>query len=81
MPYKVLISKSKSLHFKKWIKAGIIYVKDLVVEESFINEENIIGKLENKRNWIMEYSQIKKYVCKNLNLENLNNYQYVNVKK
>ena len=29
----------------------------------------------------MQYSQIKKYVCKNLNIENLNDYQYVNVKK
>ena len=58
--------QGKCLYSENWIKSGIIYIKDLFGKDGeFINEDDILLKLKNKRNWIAEYIMIKE-ACKHI---------------
>ncbi len=73
--------RGKPIFVSNWTKSGILYVKDLYGQNGYlINEREINRKLQNKSNWIAEYSLIKKIfkkVCKNKNMSNAN---FINIK-
>ena len=51
----------KTLYYRHWIKSGFIYVKDLFNDDgSWINENDILEKLKNTSNWIIEFSILKR---------------------
>lgn len=57
--------RGKSIFFPHWIKSNIKYVKDLYDNSgNFITEEILLQRLNNKSNWIVEYSIVKKAVRK-----------------
>lgn len=49
----------KVLIFESWIKTGLVHIKDIVYRNGEITENLILAKLQNKTNWIREFSQIK----------------------
>ena len=53
--------KEKYLMFKSWIQSNIIYVKQLYDDNGeFKTESSILNLLEDRTNWIAEYTTIKK---------------------
>jgi len=69
------------LYEKTWLKSGIIYVKDLIVDEQFAKSQDIIDKLESKSNWIAEYTRVKKVMQRTLRDLNLSNVKYINIRE
>ena len=70
--------KEKHLFFKNWIRSGFIYVKDLLDENgNWLNERNIIDKLQSKQNWISEFMIIKKVLGKCLKDKNTSYGKYI----
>ena len=62
---KLFIRRGKGLLFKHWLQSDFKYVKDLYdASGMFVNEEYVLSKLKNKRNWITEYSLVKQTVHK-----------------
>ncbi len=60
-----LIDKGKVLFFKEWIFSKFIYIKDLFDKNGeFIDAVYVLDTLKDKRNWITQYSVIKKIVMK-----------------
>jgi len=58
-----LTIKGRSLYMKNWIDSGFIRVKDLYnVDGSFLDGEEVFGRLKNKSNWIGEYKKVKMVV-------------------
>ena len=53
--------QNKCLSFHNWINGGIIYVKDLFdANGNFHCESYILNKITDKRDWIREYTIVKK---------------------
>ena len=68
----------KCLYFKQWSCQNIIYIKDVVnCDGSFLTEYQIKQKLQDTRNWIAEYFQVKK--CVEKLLSKFNRILYTNV--
>ena len=58
-------SKHKTLFFQNWARSGFIFVKDLLDEDgNWLSSENIIHRLSNSQNWIIELYTIKKTLNK-----------------
>ncbi len=54
------IHKKKPIFISNWAKSGIIYIKDLFdADGNFISENFVFNKLNDKRNWIAQYSLMK----------------------
>jgi len=51
--------RSTTLYFKNWINSGIIYVRDLLDENNCINEKNILDKLRDKKDCLVEIYKVK----------------------
>ncbi len=66
--------KNKILNFKSWSKSNLLYVRDLYkINGNFLSEDNLFQVLQNKSNWIREYSIIKEVlgdIHDNFNTEN-----------
>ena len=71
----------KSIHFNNWIKGGLIYVKDLIINNSFLNINEIYTKLQNKQNWISEYYQINSAMRNIREIININEANFTNIPK
>ena len=64
---------NKNLYYKNWIESGFIYVKDLFSKDGqFLNEVQILHKLNKKNNWIVEYATLKLVLHKQLKKFNSN---------
>ena len=72
---------NKPIFFKSWIESRIIYVKDLIFNNTFINIDEIYRKLINKQNWISEYYQISAAMLEIKNKLDLNEANYTNIPK
>ena len=55
---KLFQINKKPLFLRNWIKSGILYVKDLIIQNSFLNVNLIYQKLINKQNWIAEFYSV-----------------------
>ena len=56
-------NKNKCLYFKTWVHSNILYVKDLFdANGQWIPETEIMKRLINKSNWIVEYAVLKKVI-------------------
>ena len=74
--------QSKCIHFQNWIKEGIIYVKDLFdMHGNFHNKSFILSKILSKRDWIREYTIVKRVLKPYLALFNTSLANFVNIKK
>ena len=74
--------QNKCIHFENWIKGGIIYVKDLFdIQGNFHNEGFILSKIPSKRDWIREYTTVKRVLKPYLALFNTSLANFVNIKK
>ena len=73
--------QNKCIHFENWIKGGIIYVKDLFdMQGNFHNEGFILSKIPSKRDWIREYTIVKRVLKPYLALFNTSLANFVNIK-
>ena len=73
--------QNKCIHFD-WIKGGIIYVKDLFdIQGNFHNEGFILSKIPSKRDWIREYTIVKRVLKPYLALFNTSVANFVNIKR
>ena len=73
--------QNKCIHFHNWIKGGIIYVKDLFdMHGNFHNESFILSKILSKRDWIREYTIVKRVLKPYLALFNTSLAYFVNIK-
>ena len=61
---KFIKFQGKCLFFDNWIDSNILYINDIIDKRGNISEEMIISKLRNKRNWISEFSKLKKSIPK-----------------
>ncbi len=68
------------LYEKNWIKSGVIYVKDLIHNDTFIDAQYIMTTLKYKVNWISEYTKIKSVMAKKLKAFDTARAKYVNIK-
>lgn len=66
---KQILHNKKTIIFKEWIRSGILYLKH-VVNKRFLSEEEILHKLQDKTNWIVQYKIIKKAVEEYLKTKN-----------
>ena len=58
---------NRNLYYKNWIVSGFIYVEDLFSDDGqFLNELQILHKLNKKNNWIVEYATLKLVLHKQL---------------
>ena len=74
--------QNKCILFENWIKGGIIYVKDLFdIQGNFHNEGFILSKIPSKRDWIREYTTVKRVLKPYLALFNTSLANFVNIKK
>ena len=65
---QLFMVRNECLLYKNWINVNIVYVKDLFDENShFLSELSVFNRLIVKRNWIIEYSTIKRLVNKYIN--------------
>lgn len=78
---ELFMYKGKCIYEKNWIDNGIMYVKDLIIDGNFINENEIFSVLKCKTNWIAEYVKVKKAVLKRLGGIDLTKAMYINVKE
>ncbi len=62
------------------MKSGILYVKDLFLNNELIKENQILQLIINKQNWISEYSRIKKIFKPIADKINPENATFVNIK-
>ena len=62
---KYIKYKGKSLIFKNWISSEILFVNDIIDRNGTISEDVIYRKLDNKRNWISEFTLLKQCIPKN----------------
>ena len=61
----LFLQNGKCLYVKNWVTSNIIFVKDVFdLNGKFINENTIILKLSCTRNWMCEYSIVKRVVTK-----------------
>ena len=61
---KFITSKNRYLLFKNWINSNLIFVNDILDDNGKLSEKHILSKLENKTNWISEFSILKKAIPK-----------------
>ena len=59
---KFIKCAGKSLLYKNWIDANIIYVNDIPSPTGDVNSAYIYTKLKNKHNWISEICRLKKAI-------------------
>lgn len=63
--------QNKCLFFKSWISCDILYVKDVFDETGkFFSEAYFLDRIKDKRNWVTEYTVVKKIIlskCKTFN--------------
>ena len=79
---KRLCTNKKAVFISNWTKSNILYVKDLFDNTGEMKSENdILTILVNKRNWIAEYSQIKKMLKPFIRQFDTSNAQYIYIKK
>jgi len=72
--FTVKVKKSQqSLYFKNWIDAGIIFVKDLVINSSVIDETFVYKVLSYKINFFHEMTIVKKALKSVLKSNNIDN--------
>ncbi len=72
--------KGECLYERGWMYSGIIYIKDLIGGDAFVNETDILKTLKSKVNWIAEYVKIRRVVTKKLQNVDLREASYVNIK-
>ncbi len=77
---KRFVYKDKPIFISNWTKSGIVYVRDLIVDNRLINEKELLDKLIIKTNWIIEYSIIKKVFHRFIHMFNVENARFINVK-
>jgi len=77
---EMFMYKGKCLYEKGWIESGIMYVKDLIIDGSFITEKEIFSRLKCRSNWISEYLKVKKTVSQALCGVDLTKAKYINIK-
>ena len=53
-----------SLLFNNWINSDLIYVNDILDENGEISHNFILNRLNNKSNWITEFTIMKKAIPK-----------------
>ncbi len=71
---------NKPILISNWTKSSILYVKDIFSNGSLINEQILLDKLQNKSNWISEYTKVNK-IFKTLSRKfNTTNAEYINIK-
>ncbi len=70
----------KPIFISNWVKSGILYVKDLFINNELIKEERIFQTLRYKHNWIAEYSKVKKIFEKTIDKFNPQNATFINIK-
>ena len=74
--------KNKTLYLKNCLSSKILFVGDLINENgNFLSETDLLQKLENKSNWISEYSILKKVFGRILNNFNTTVCRYINFTK
>ena len=76
-----LINK-KCIYYKTWLDSGFTHVKDLFDENgSFVSENYVLSKLTSKRNWMVEYLNLKKSILKIVTKYNFNTdlSKYINI--
>ena len=72
--------KNKCLYYDNWIKAGIIYARDLFnLNGNFLSGEQIFHLLPDKRKWMSEYSIIKKVFKPHTKTFNTLNAYHINI--
>ena len=76
---KLFTIREKPLFFKSWIESGLIYVKDLIIQNDFLNVNYIYQKLQNKTNWISEYYQIKSTLNSIMEKIDIEQSKYINI--
>ena len=57
---KVIKFDHKTLLFNNWINSDLIYVNDILDENGEISHNFILNRLNNKSNWITEFTIMKK---------------------
>ena len=61
----IIMTGNKCIIFKNWVKANIIYIKDIFDENgNFLNEQYITNILPNCSNWISEFYILKTIIMK-----------------
>lgn len=74
---KYVTIKSKrskqALYFKNWIEVGIIFIKDLMINNSVVDDIYVYNKLANKINFFHEMTVVKKALNSVLKGKNVNN--------
>ena len=74
-------NKGKSIFLVNWLKSNIKYVKDLYDEAgNFISEVQLLNRLHNKSNWIVEYAIVKRAVKKYSEMFKTEMAHFVNIK-
>ena len=51
--------KNKPIFISNWVKCGILFVKDIFPNGTFITEQQLLQKLTHKQNWMVEYLKVK----------------------
>lgn len=75
------IVKGKSMLLNNWIRSGYVYVRDLYKDGAFLKSDELYRNLVDKRNWLIEYKQVKNMVEKQGRKYPCEEYaKYVNVK-
>jgi hypothetical protein len=60
-----ILINGQSICYRNWIDSGFMWIKDLYDENgSFIKSDIIYSRLGNKKNWISEYTAVRKAVGK-----------------
>ena len=61
---KQITYKNKVIFLSRWINSNLTYINDTTDENGNFSEKFILSKLENKSNWIAEFSLIKNAIPK-----------------
>ena len=61
---KLIKVDHKTLLFNNWINSDLIYVNDILDENAEISHNFILNRLNNKTNWITEFTILKKAISK-----------------
>ncbi len=72
--------KNKPLFFKNWLKSGILYVRDIFLNNRLISENELLAKLTRKNDWISEFMIIKKIFKKFTNMFNPIMAKHINIR-
>jgi hypothetical protein len=53
--------------YKNWIESGFVHVKDLYIDGTFVSSDHVFNSLKDRRNWIIEYKNVKQVIEKQTN--------------